>query len=135
VLIDRLIRRLNRKISRHRDAIVEVAEERLEDAEIGVVAYGSTARAARRAVMLAREEGIPAGLLRPLVLWPFPDKEVRALAEKVKCIIVPELNMGQVAHEVEWASCGRVPVHRVNRVDGEPIAPQQILQAIREVAK
>ena len=135
VQIDRLIRRLNRKISRHRDAIVEVAEERLEDAEIGVVAYGSTARAARRAVMLAREEGIPAGLLRPLVLWPFPDKEVRALAEKVKCIIVPELNMGQVAHEVEWASCGRVPVHRVNRVDGEPIAPQQILQAIREVAK
>ncbi|MDZ7270841.1 MAG: 2-oxoacid:acceptor oxidoreductase subunit alpha [candidate division KSB1 bacterium] len=135
VQIDRLIRRLNRKISRHRDLIVEVAEDQLEDAEIGVVAYGSTARAARRAVALARQEGIRVGLLRPLVLWPFPDKEVRALAEKVDHIIVPELNMGQVAHEVEWAACGKAAVHRLNRVDGEPIPPQDILQAIKEVAR
>lgn len=135
VQIDRLIRRLNRKISSHRDDIVQVAEEHLDDADIGVVAYGSTARAARSAVMLARQEGIAAGLLRPLVLWPFPDREIRALAERVKCILVPELNMGQVAHEVEWAACCKVPVHRLNRVDGEPIPPQDILRAIREVAK
>ena len=133
--IDKLLFRLNAKLQRHRDDIIEVMEDQLDDAEIAIFAYGSTARSARRAVRLAREEGIPVGLFRPTVLWPFPDKEVRSLGERVSDIIVPELNMGQMAHEVEWAVCGQAKVHRVNRVNGEPIPPDIIFNKIHEVTK
>ena len=134
VEIDRLIRRLHRKIDNHLDEIIEVREDYLEDAEIGLFAFGSTARSARQAVMMARKMGIKAGLLRPRVIWPFPEAHVRAMAERVHHIIVPELNLGQIAHEVEWASNRVKPVVRINRVDGEPISPQQILDKIVEVS-
>ncbi|MBZ5498078.1 MAG: 2-oxoacid:acceptor oxidoreductase subunit alpha [Acidobacteriia bacterium] len=134
VEIDRLVRRLNRKIENHSHEIIEVKEDCLEDAEIGVFAYGSTSRSARQAVMMARQRGIKAGLLRPLVIWPFPEEQVRAMAERVRRIIVPELNLGQLAHEVEWASCRKIPIVKINRVDGEPISPQQILDRIVEAS-
>jgi len=133
--IDALIRRLNRKIDGHRDEIVQVAEEYLDDAQIAVLAYGSTARAARRAVMMARENHIAAGLLRPIVLWPFPEKEILALAPRVSHIIVPEMNLGQIAHEVEHAAKGNAEVISISRVDGEPIRPQQIFDKLKELAK
>ena len=133
--IDVFLRRLNRKIEHHRDEIVDVVEDRLDDAKIAVFAYGSTARSARRAVVLAREQGLPVGLMRPKVLWPFPDKEVRLLAEKVSKIIVPELNLGQMAHEVEWASCGNAEIVKINKINGEPISPTAIFDRIREVLK
>lgn len=134
VEIDWLVRRLNRKIENHSHEIIEVKEDCLEDAEIGVFAYGSTSRSARQAVMMARQRGIKAGLLRPLVIWPFPEEQVRAMAERVRRIIVPELNLGQLAHEVEWASCRKIPIVKINRVDGEPISPQQILDRIVEAS-
>jgi 2-oxoglutarate ferredoxin oxidoreductase subunit alpha len=133
--IDRLNRRLVWKIEKHRDAIVEVRELHCEDAQIGVVAYGSVARAARRAVLEAREKGIRVGLLRPRTLWPFPDREVRALAERVETLIVPELNLGQVAHEVEWAARGACPVVPTGRVDGQPLRPVEVLAPIEEAAR
>jgi len=68
------------------------------------------------------------------VLWPFPKEEVSALARDVSHIIVPELNLGQFAHEVEWAVCGKTEVVKLNRVDGEPIRPAQILELIERVA-
>jgi len=132
--IDRLIRRLHMKIEAHLDDIQEVRQEKMEGARIALIAYGSTSRSARRATLLARERGIAAGLLRPLVLWPFPEREIRAIAEQVDHIIVPEMNLGQVAHEVEWATNRQVPISRINRVDGEPISPQQILDKIVEIA-
>ncbi len=134
VEIDRLLRRLNRKIDIHRDDIIEVKEDMLEDAEIGIFAYGSTSRSARRAVQLAREEGVKVGMLRPTVLWPFPEEQVRSLGEQVSHIIVPEMNLGQMAHEVEWATCRDAEIVKLNRVDGEPISPQQILEKIIEIA-
>ena len=73
-------------------------------------------------------------MLRPKVLWPFPDKEVKAMGEKVHTIIVPEMNLGQMAHEVEWAVAGAAGVERINLVSGEPIPPTTILQKIEEVA-
>ena len=132
--IDRLIRRLHRKIENHRHEIIDLQEDFLEDADIGIFAYGSTARSARQAVMMARQMGLKAGLMRPRVIWPFPEENVVAMAEKVHHIIVPELNLGQIAHEVEWATCRRIPVVKINRVDGEPISPQQILDAVAAVA-
>ena len=130
VEIDRQLRRLNRKIDRYKDHIIEVEEFMMDDAEIGVFAYGSTARSAKRAVILAREKGIKAGLLRPLVLWPFPEKQVEAMGNKVKKLVVAEMNLGQMLHEVEWATRRRDVIH-VNRIDGEPIHPNQILEQLQ----
>jgi 2-oxoglutarate/2-oxoacid ferredoxin oxidoreductase subunit alpha len=132
--IDRLNRRLDAKIRSHRDAIVEVESLLCDDAEIAVFAYGSVARAARQAVTEARAKGIPVGLLRPRTLWPFPDQELRALCRRVARIIVPEMNLGQIAHEVEWAVQGACAVEPFARVDGQPVRPAQILELIEKAA-
>jgi 2-oxoglutarate ferredoxin oxidoreductase subunit alpha len=131
--IDKLMRRLHRKIDQARDDIVEVDPYLMEDADIGIVAYGSAARASRHAIRLARQNGVKVGMVRPRTLWPFIEKEIRSYANQVKAWIVPEMNLGQIAHEVEWAVQGRAPVHKVNRVDGCLIEPGQILEKIEEV--
>lgn len=129
-LIEEGIKRLIRKIENHKEDIWKNEEYCLDDAEVVVFAYGSTARSARFSVRKAREKGIRAGLLRPLTLWPFPEKAVReVVAAKAKAIIVPEMNLGQIAGEVERCAPG-VKVEGIFRVDGEPINPAQILDAI-----
>ncbi len=135
VEIDRLLRRLNRKIERYQDQIMDNRTEHLEDADVAVFAYGSTARSARWAVRRAREQGLRAGFFHPLVLWPFPGEQVHRMATQVRSIIVPEMNLGQMAHEVEWAARGAAEVVKINRIDGEPIRPQDILKTIQEVAQ
>jgi len=132
-VVDKLIRRLNNKVMNNVDDIVEVEEVHLDDAKVGIFAYGSTSRSAKRAISDAREQGLKVGMLRPKVIWPFPAKQVEDLAEEVTHIIVPELNLGQIAHEVEWAVKGKVEVVKINRVDGEPIRPQEILDVIKKV--
>ncbi len=132
--IDRLIRRIHRKIDDHRLQIIDFHQDQLEDAEIGIFAYGSTSRSARQAMMQARLKGIKVGMLRPTVLWPFPEEAVRELGDRVSHIIVPEMNLGQMAHEVEWATGRRTPIVRINRIDGEPISPQHILAEIEKIA-
>lgn len=134
VQIDRLLKRLNRKIDRYRDEIIELIEEKDESAKIGIFSYGSTSRSARRAVIWAREKGIKIHFIRPKVIWPFPDKEVRLMGQSVDYIIVPELNLGQIAHEVEWAVRCECEVVKINRIDGEPINPQQIFEVISELS-
>jgi 2-oxoglutarate ferredoxin oxidoreductase subunit alpha len=134
VEIEKLNLRLHAKIERNRDEIVEVVETFCEDAEIGVFAYGATSRAAHQAVREARARGIKVGLLRPRTIWPFPDKEVRRLAQRVRAIVVPEMNLGMLAHEVEWAAAGATRVVPVMRVDGQPLSPQQVLEAIEKAA-
>ncbi len=132
-IIGKLVSRLVKKIVMHADEIIEVKKMMLNDAEIGIFAYGSVARSAHSAMLRCRELGIKVGLLEPKVLWPFPKKEVLAMAGKVKSIIVPELNMGQMAREVELASRCTVPVHKLGRVDGNPIEPAQIVKMVKEM--
>lgn len=132
--INKLFDRLDQKISMNRDDIIDFDEYMLEDAEIGILSYGSTARSARHAVRLAREDGINVGLLRLRTIWPFAEEEIKKMSEKVKFWIVVEMNRGQIAHEVEWAVAGKVPVFKVNRIDGDPINPLQILEKIKELA-
>jgi len=134
VEIEKMLLRINRKMDRYRDEIVDVEAFNIEDAEIGIFAYGSCARSARRAMTLAREKGLKVGMLRPRVLWPFPDKELREMAKSVHTIICPELNLGQLAHEVEWAVADSAKVERINLISGEPIPPTKILEKIEEVA-
>jgi len=128
--IGHMMERHQRKIDQARDHIIQVDPFMMEDAEIGIIAYGSTARSARYAVRLARETGKRVGLLRLKTLWPFADEEIRSYIGRVKSWIVPEMNMGQMAHEVEWALAGSAPVTRLNKVNGDPISPPEIYQII-----
>jgi 2-oxoglutarate ferredoxin oxidoreductase subunit alpha len=134
VRIDKLMRRLDDKLRRHRADIVEVELSDVEGAELLVFAYGSVARAARQAVREAREQGIKVGLFRPRTIWPFPDEELRKAADGIPKILVPELNLGQLAHEVEWCVGRDCRVERLGRVDGLPIRPAQILEHIQQEA-
>ena len=122
-----------RKVDANIDDIVTFEEYMLDDAEVVVVAYGSTSRSARYAVNVAREQGIKAGMFRIKTFWPFPDKQIKALAGKVKGIVIPEMNLGMCSLELERCAQGKVPVLGIFRVDGEPINPDQILDKIKEV--
>lgn len=126
---DRMLERMLRKILDRRDEIIEFEEVELDDAQIVLIAYGSTARAALHALRLARERGLKVGMLRLITPWPFPDKKVAELREAE--LIVPEVNAGQMAREVERHA--RKPAHRVNRLGGEPLHPAEILRKIEEV--
>lgn len=122
-----------RKVNANVDDIVTFEEYLLDDAEVVVVAYGSTSRSARYAVNAAREQGIKAGMFRIKTFWPFPDKQIKALAQKAKGFIVPEMNLGMAALEIERNVQGKAPVLGIFRVDGEPINPDQIVAKIKEV--
>jgi 2-oxoglutarate ferredoxin oxidoreductase subunit alpha len=125
------IDRVFRKIDRNLDEIVTWEEDGVEDALVVVVAYGSTARSARQAIKVARARyGRKVGLLRLKTLWPFPEEVVERLAENAQRIVVAEMNLGQVAREVERI-VGRKKVLRVGRADGQMVTPDQIVDAIR----
>ena len=124
------LERLNRKIDRYREDIIEVEKLEVNDAEVMVISFGSTARSAKRAVLNARENGVAAGLLRLKTIWPFPEKEIREVCQSVEKIVVAEMNLGQVAHEVEWATRRDKSVIRVNKINGEAIKPDEIYAAI-----
>lgn len=124
----RLVTRLVEKINRNADQIIRIDPYYMDDAQIVVVAYGCTARSARRAVRLARERGIPAGLLRLVSLWPFPEQLFNQLAANIDTFIVAEMNLGQMALEVERVT--KRPVKGVFHAGGEMIAPEPILKAI-----
>ncbi|MGC8874089.1 MAG: 2-oxoacid:acceptor oxidoreductase subunit alpha [Chloroflexia bacterium] len=130
--INPAIERMFAKIDLHLNEILQWEEYTLEDAETAVVAYGSVARAALHAVKAARAKGMRVGLLKLLTVWPFAAPAVAQVAERCGMLIVPEMNLGQLALEVERVTCGRARVRRVNRADGEVITPAQILAALRE---
>lgn len=128
--IDRMLVRLNSKLDKYRDEIIKYEKTDTDDAKIGIVAYGSSARSARNAMRMAREKGIKVGMLRMQTIWPFPTDAINKFAQQLDAIIIPELNLGQLAHEVEHAVKGKVEVHRVNKINGEPIHPKEILEKI-----
>ena len=126
-----VIERLHTKITRNIDDIVKYEEVQLEDAEIAIVAFGGTARSAYAAVEAARAEGIKAGLFRPITIWPTPDKQLEALAKKVKTIIVAELNYGQYVGEVRRIVCGEANVISLPKWNNDAITPNELLDAIK----
>ncbi|HSR25613.1 MAG TPA: 2-oxoacid:acceptor oxidoreductase subunit alpha, partial [Candidatus Eisenbacteria bacterium] len=129
--VDALLRRLHAKVDLHRDELPAVEELELHDAEVAVFACGIAARAARAAVAQARAGGLRAGLLRPLTLRPFPDEAVARTARQVNTIVAAEMNLGQLAREVARAAAGACRVDQLNRVDGAPIWPAQVLERLR----
>ena len=127
--------RLHSKLRDHEDDIIQVENYKTEDADVVVIAYGGAARTAYDAVDMARDEGIRAGLLRPVTIWPFADRQIQAAAKKTKCLLVHELNCGQYVREVGRAVQGMVPVHLYAKYDNEPATPEQLLEKIRESAE
>jgi len=125
----KLVRRLVYKIRDNTQTIQKYAEYYTEDCEYLFVAYGISARAALQAVTELRADGIKAGLWRPITIWPFPAEPFKQTAAKAKTIIVPEMNYGQLAREVERYV--NIPVHPVPQVDGEGMSPDTILNYFR----
>jgi 2-oxoglutarate ferredoxin oxidoreductase subunit alpha len=123
--LDRIFRKIDRSLS----DILLYEEDEIEDAETLVIAYGVTARSARHAVEVAREHGHKVGFLKLNTIWPFAEEVVELASARLHRVVVPELNMGQLALEVERVA-GRNKVRRVNRADGEMIKPAEILAAI-----
>jgi 2-oxoglutarate ferredoxin oxidoreductase subunit alpha len=130
--IDAMLSRLNSKLDPYMDEIIDYEESEMKDAKVGIVTFGSSARSSRNAMQKARQEGIPVGMLRIKTLWPFPTERITQFANQVSDIIVPELNLGQIAHEVEHAAKGGARVHKVNKITGDPINPLEILEKIKE---
>jgi 2-oxoglutarate ferredoxin oxidoreductase subunit alpha len=127
--IDEWVTRAQRKIERNLSDIVMVEQDGLESAHTVVVAYGASARSARHAVKLARRQRAKVGLLTLLTIWPFAEEALERAARRARRIVVPEMNLGQLALEVERVA-GRSKVVRVNRANGEMVTPQMILEAI-----
>ncbi len=127
--INPLVERMQRKINNHLEDILLFEEEETDDANTVIIAYGVTSRSARHAMRLARNHRHNIGLLTLYTIWPFPEEAVMRIGRSARRVIVPEMNLGQLALEVERA-VGKHKVVRVNRADGEMISPQMILQAI-----
>jgi len=132
---ERLIRRLIEKIRKNKDDIIEVEEDGLEDAEVVVCSYGIAARAALWPIELARRAGIKVGYLRLITVWPFPEERIRELARRVKAFVVPEINYGQIALEVERCAAGQAEVILVPHAGGDIHDPERVLEAIRRAAQ
>ncbi len=135
VAAERTIKRIYYKIEKNVEKIAMYEEKYMDDAEIAVVAYGSTARTALRAVREARNQGIKAGLIRLITLWPFYDRLIEEAANQVRAIVVPEMNMGKIVREVDRASKGQAKVISVPKVGGVLHHPDEILAAIRSAVR
>jgi len=131
--IEPFYQRIFGKINAHLDEIIEVEEVEVAGAEVVVIAYGATARAALHAVQKARKESLPIGLLKIKTLTPFPYDRVAKLGRLVKGLLVPEMNLGQVALDVALAVQGECLVSPLNRIDGRPIDPAAILAQAKEL--
>ena len=127
--VDPWLERVNSKLDKHIDDITLVEEDYEPGATVALLSYGCSARTARHALKLARARGQKVDMLTLFTIWPFPEKQVEALGERVERIIVPEMNLGQLALEVE-RMVGRKKVRRVTRANGEMVTPQMVLDAM-----
>jgi 2-oxoglutarate ferredoxin oxidoreductase subunit alpha len=132
---DRTVRRLLDKLKPLSDSRAIFEAENLDDAEVVVVSYGITSRVAQRAIQSARARGVRAGKFRIVSAWPFPERHIRDLAGRVKAFVVPELNLGQMVHEVARAAEGKAKVIPVSHAGGSVHNPEVILKAIVEAAR
>jgi 2-oxoglutarate ferredoxin oxidoreductase subunit alpha len=127
--VDPWVERVNSKLDKHLDDISLFEEDNQGGAKVAILSYGASARTARHAMKIARGQGKKVNLFTLITIWPFPEKQVEALGDRVDRIIVPEMNLGQLAYEVE-RMVGRKKVTRVGRANGEMVTPQMVLDAM-----
>ncbi len=128
------VTRLINKIRAHREDIIQVEEQNLEDAEVVVVSYGISARTSLWPIELAQQEGIRVGYLRLVTVWPFPEERIRKLAKGIHAFVVPEINMGQIVREVERCAAGQAQIFSANCAGGDILEPEHVLEVIRQAA-
>ncbi|MBN2874345.1 MAG: 2-oxoacid:acceptor oxidoreductase subunit alpha [Spirochaetales bacterium] len=127
---DVLLRRLQRKVEKAEPVIRDYAVESVDDCDVLVVAFGSSAMSALSAVRQARAKGVKAGLFRPKTIWPFPEEPLHDIATRAKRVIVAEMNLGQLVLEIERVVGGKAPVEKLGKINGELFKPEEILAAI-----
>jgi len=118
--------RLFRKITQGFYEIQRVKSFMMDDAEVAVIAYGSVARSARRAVTEARNHGVKAGLLQLITLFPFPRRAVEKVFRQCRAVLAPEMNMGQISREAKRVNRNTTVINKYNRIDGKLITPEEI---------
>lgn len=123
---------LQEKYRKIRENEVRYETKFMDDAEYMIVAFGSAARIAEKAIEMARAEGIKVGLFRPITLWPFPTNEIAAAAAKVKGILVAEINAGQMVDDVRLVVNGAVPVEHYGRLGGIVPEPEEMVKVLKE---
>ncbi len=123
------------KYNEIREKEVRFEEFRCQDAEYLLVAYGTSARVCQKAVELAREQGIKAGLLRPITLFPFPSKQLNKLADRVRLMLAVEMSAGQMVEDVLLAVNGKVPVYHYGRMGGVIPSPDEVVENLKERIK
>ena len=123
---------LQAKYKEIRENEVRFKEYKTDDAEYLIVAFGSAARIAQKAIELCRAEGIRVGMLRPITLWPYPADEIARLSHQVKGILSVEINAGQMIEDIRLAVEGRVPVEHYGRMGGMVPGPDEIVTALKE---
>lgn len=127
------VSRLVAKVRDNADSIEIVEEDEVVksgEADVVVVAYGISARVATKAIADARQRGVKVGMLRLITVWPFPERRIAALADKAKCLVMPEINCGQLFREMERAAAGRCRCTLVPHCGGWVHDPEVILEAI-----
>lgn len=133
--IEPFMARLFRKVWTHLEDIQTWATYQMEDAEVCIVAYGSVARAARRAVVEARAQGRKVGLLRLITVWPFCRRAVEEVLDRCHVILVAEMNLGQISREVKRVVRGRAEVLTVSKALGRLLSPAEILEPLGELRR
>jgi len=131
--VERVMKRMLEKVNSHPELVEQVDERHCDDCELLIVSIGITARAARAAVRQLRQQGVKAGLFRPVTLWPFPEQRFIAAAHRARAVLVVEMNAGQMILEVQRHINSTTRVQGLNRFDGEVISPQQIVDSARRV--
>ena len=131
--IEAFLKRQFRKITNGFFEIQITKKFNIEDAEIAVIAYGSVARSAHRAVAMARSQGIKAGLIQLVTLFPFPKNTVVNVMRQCKAVLVPEMNMGQISREAKRVNTGLTKVFKYNRIDGQLISPVEIFEELQKM--
>lgn len=122
---------LQEKYQQIKDTEVRFETQQTDDADYIIVAFGSAARIAEKAIELARAEGIKVGLFRPITLWPFPEKQIAQLAQGKKGVLVAEINAGQMVEDVRLSINGAVPVEHFGRLGGIVPEPEEIVNALK----
>ena len=122
---------LQEKYRTIRENEVRYETQQCDDADYMIVAFGSAARIAEKAIEIARDEGLKVGLFRPITLWPFPTKEIAGMAQTKKGVLVVEINAGQMVQDVRLAVNGAVPVEQFGRLGGIVPEPEEIVSALK----
>jgi 2-oxoglutarate/2-oxoacid ferredoxin oxidoreductase subunit alpha len=125
--------KLRNKIELYTSEIEKLRVDMMDDAEVAFIGYGTVARTALQAASIARKAGYKIGNIQLQTIWPFPDKTLADLCSKCRKVIVAELNMGQLVHEVRRVLPRDIEIHTCQRYDGEILTPHQLLEKLQEV--